>query len=135
MCKHKLIIDECGCFSYSYPFFKTNVSHCLTKEDMECVFDFYDQPITDKCIKKCPLECETVSYEIFTSFDSYPNPGYYTNYLMSKENLKGLTYNDFQTSMAGVYIYYEYMRYTFISENPSKTIVDLLSSVGGKRIF
>ena len=87
-------------------------------------------------IKKNKMECEFFNYEIFTTFDNYPNTGLHLNDLKYKYNLTNylsnqeLTLDLIKSNFACLSIYFKDLKYTFISETPNVTLLDLISSIG-----
>jgi hypothetical protein len=92
--------------------------------------------VISKIISKSPPECESVSYDTFTSTSVYPNPG--SAYARLKNNptvinhfasanisYKELTFERIQSSTASVIIYFEDIRFTRISEKPSRLVCSL----------
>ena len=82
-----------------------------------------------KMLIDCPRECKTVSYEINYSNSNYPSYTEYLNflnnsYLMSKY-LQTPSVEDIKKSMATLYIYYDDLRYTSISQQPKMMFFDL----------
>jgi len=72
---------------------------------------FYEGNISDQCDQYCPLECDSVSYEINSYSKLYKSPIQY-NYTRIKVNYKDL-------------------KYTLISQQPQMQFTDLVSNIGG----
>ena len=70
---------------------------------------FYKKPISSRCEKYCPLECETISHTIVTDSVNYPADS-------------NVTY---------IVIYYNNLKYTSIRQEPKIFVIDLVSMVGG----
>ena len=77
---------------------------CTWKDRMS----FFEQPLVDKCKQYCPLECDSVTYSMVTN--SLPNE---------------------DVNLTEVRIYYESLKYTFMSQIPKTRAFDLISDIGG----
>ena len=78
------------------------------------------------------MECKTSSYYLNTFTLDFPSNGNLT--LKDKTNMfesKFDTFEETQRNFFSLVVYYEELKYTLITENPSMTIVDLVSNVGG----
>ncbi len=87
------------------------------------------------CSKQCPLECEIVS---FTITSMIKNPSSYTgeieifkNQAMEHFNLTNMTNDEFTKNLIWIFVYFEEIKYTEITQIPKTTPVDLASSIGG----
>jgi len=117
--------------------FSNHLGNC-SKEFMKGnIMSFYEtqMDLPMKMLIDCPRECKTVSYEINYSNSNYPSYTEYLNllnnsYLMSKY-LQTPSVEDIKKSMATLYIYYDDLRYTSISQQPKMMFFDLISSIGG----
>ena len=69
---------------------------------------FYEKTLTEKCSQYCPLECDSMHYE-----------------------LSSYIYPDKSRSGIGVYVSYINLKYTLITQQPKKEIIELISAVGG----
>lgn len=136
-CLQEFFLKLCDCNIVNFPRLNESIPYCQGK-NLGCAYGHYYGFIKNhsaECNKKCPLECQTVSYELSTSFANYPSKEH------AKLIKKHLVYNgiaDNKTSIskindnvASVDIYYEEMLYTEMTEVPSQTITGLLSSIGG----
>jgi len=83
-------------------FERKNLSGCIFNRKLE----FFRESILDKCKEYCPLECESVSYTV---------------------NLNMLT-NRNETE---IFIYYQSLKYTLISQLEKEKVFDLISNIGG----
>jgi hypothetical protein len=84
-----------------------NVSDCTFKFKAT----FYETNIADKCEQYCPLECDTVSYEVnsYSKLFGYP-----------------LQYNSTR-----IKVNYKDLKYTLISQQPKMLLTDLIATIGG----
>jgi len=81
---------------------KSNLAGCIFNDKLK----FFRESVLDKCKDYCPLECESVSYTV---------------------NLNTLT-NRNETE---IYIYYQSLKYTLISQLEKEKVFDLISNIGG----
>jgi hypothetical protein len=108
---------------------------------MNCIINTYNDlvhgKINDICIPLCPLECDSISYEISTSFSKFPKLKY-ANELKNNKKIKSkyplgynITYDDLLKNMIAFNVYYNDLKYTKISQIPKTLLVDLISNMGG----
>jgi hypothetical protein len=150
-CKQKFTLTKCDCLSAFYPKIITeNTTHyCGTRDDILCFQTSQIDFRIDECLDLCPPECESVTYDIFTSTSLFPDPGVGFQALKSNsyvvanfrdENISAeeITYEQIRMSVASVSIFFSDIIYTRIEEYPSRLIIDLFAAVGGflgKRTF
>ena len=117
MCKQKQIMNECKCSYMELPEIFGFYKPCITLKDLKCVdmvsakFKFND------CLSDCPLECESTSYELHTSFDEFPNAGLeYRSLKMNPviqkhfKNSKNISLDDLKAIVGCLYVYFEDLR-------------------------
>ena len=114
---------------------------CLDSVQVYCSNDIYMKFLTKNgtqfCSKFCPLECESMSFQITTSFTNYPTKQYADKYLINNPNIKSkfdndsLNYDMIKKSTLSLNIYYEQLSYTEINQKAKTEIVDLVSNIGG----
>lgn len=99
--------------------------------------DYLLQNINEKCLPYCPLECDSVSYQIATSFSKFPNE-HYAKILMESPIVKSkfpdshnITFDDLLNNMIAFNVHYENLKYTSIREVAKMDWVDLVSNIGG----
>jgi hypothetical protein len=88
--------------------------------------------LDQECPLYCPLECDSVSYSVSVFNIDLPNSGNISE--RDQRNwfdFSFQTYEEVQKNFYSIVIYYEDLKYTEISENPSMDISDLISNVGG----
>jgi hypothetical protein len=106
---------------------------CLTKKDLDCIGreikNFIKQGLIDKCIKDwCPLECDSVEYDVTLSTLEYPSRAYFYSNLSKTTSTR---YEDFKREFFFVNVFYSSLEYTFISETRKTSLFDLIAQVGG----
>ena len=98
---------------------------------------FLKEDIDKQCSPSCPLECDSVNYELSLSTASYPTR-VFANVLSRRESIRRhfgenetITYEKLKESVLALDINFAELKYTLISESASKSIVDLIASIGG----
>lgn len=104
--------------------------------------------LTD-CLDSCPHECRAESYDLSTSYSEYPSRVYFDKlrrgvlaplFSINSSSLSHQQQNDneelFQLKMARrsltrVFVYFDEIKYTQITETPTMCFVDLVANVGG----
>ena len=83
LCQQTFIKMTCRCLDASLPIIYTNNEEpiCTSLDSIKCIKSAQTNfsKITNKCVD-CPLECDSVSYNVQTSRSRYPT-SYYTAYL------------------------------------------------------
>lgn len=128
-CIQKHLIDKCNCTMDTIPSFYSS-NNCPFNDD--CLTRYLsDIPYSLRnCVEKCPLECEGKLFDKTISFIKYSNPFFETsNYLGTDSIYFNQTVNS--EDLAVVNIFYKSLTYSSTTENPTKTVIDLLSSIGG----
>lgn len=140
LCQTKYIYDKCNIsmnLVYTWVlFFNKNGSSYI-----DCAYDkreeFFDLDVDEYCGLYCPLECETIKYDIQLTFTQFPTK-YYTEQLASNDKIKALypenynvTQEDLKQTLLSVSIFYDDLGFTQITEDPKMLPVDLVSNMGG----
>lgn len=133
LCEQKLIIEELGCYDLRLPQI-LNATPCYTKELFRAIskikFNF------TKCFDYCPFECSSITYEISTSYGDFPSWNYFwditlEDYEFWKDEIGNLTFDLFKTSVASIFVYFDELKYTDISDSPTMLLPDLIANIGG----
>ena len=125
-------IDYLFNFEYWSKFNKINVSQLSVQW-----LNYYSNNTFKDYLEKCPLECNSMTYEISAFQSDYPSYNEYLNLLnnsalISKFPNGNLTsINELKQSLYKIYIYFENLEYTEISQQPQYTIWNLISNIGG----
>jgi hypothetical protein len=142
VCSHLFALEEskCGCnssihnFNYdcvrqSFDISENDVKICISKY----LNDFSNQYEREKCSKYCPLECNSMSYRINNYFELFPSSGNISS--ISKEYYGLLnnfnTYEEVNKHLTVLYVYFNDLKYTFISEEPKTELFNVISNIGG----
>jgi hypothetical protein len=140
ICIQKSIINECKCYATYFDNLNTIVEPCLTQTQYNCTSKQFNVNVVSDCkFKFCPLECETVKYDLSVSSQAYPSKTYYKSELNNEshrnQSLKylnqSLTFDLMREYSLSFNVYYSDNRYTILTESPKTSIVDLFSQIGG----
>jgi len=87
----------------------------------------------NSCSQYCPLECDSMSYEVNNYLELMPDNGSISN--ATKLDLKYLnqfeTYEQVNKHLVAVRVYYKNLKYTLISEEPKAELFNFISNIGG----
>jgi hypothetical protein len=98
---------------------------------------FIKNKVDDECLKQCPLECDSIEYDLLISSASSLSKQAYQLYQPIIDNSTSrfdefnLTYEEIKERLLILNIYYSKLSYIKISESPKTSIIDLLSNLGG----
>jgi len=140
LCLQQLIIDNCDCYWTRYTNLDSSKLPCLNLTQLYCINDQNNAfEITNECLEECPLECDTVTYDVKTTCLDYPSTTLY-NYLANNtaytQSFLINTGKVFSSTTATSYlisinVFYPFTEYTLITESPKTFIFDLISQIGG----
>ena len=89
------------------------------------------------CSSECPLECDSISYELSLSTANFPTR-IFSKILKQRDTIKSqfepnetISYESLKECVLALDINYAELKYKVISESASKTIIDLIASIGG----
>jgi len=96
-------------------------------------FDQCNNNKTMDCKAKCRLECDQTVFDMTRlTLNKSLKPDDLAKY---RQKLKGkipeMTDSELKLRSLEFYVYFERLEYTMISQTPSMTIIDLVSSIGG----
>lgn len=134
------LILNCGCYDIKY----NNQGHdnpCDTLNEFKCVYlvflDILSTEYKSKLKDKCPLECETVSYEVKQNFIKYPTESYVKGLQKSDKiksifgNQTNITLEFLREKILFLNFYYNDLKQIEITESPNLTWDVLISGIGG----
>ena len=122
LCIQEQIIAKCQCYDLEYPNLNTALKPCLNLADFSCLDDRKKNFNVGECRQNsCPLECETVNYEL--SLSQLVNPGLKEYVTLSSSTIlslsqklgTNLTYELFKSMWVSVKVFYPTLQYTQIS--------------------
>jgi amiloride-sensitive sodium channel subunit alpha len=128
-CDKKAMIEACGC-GYD--------KVCqLSDQTPKICYDAYYYPsgILSKCNQECPVECNQVSFQtkrvdIELDIDN-DVVHYYKSTLTEKFNISEYTDDEFKKRVTRMYIYFDKLEITEITQSPSISLTSLIANVGG----
>lgn len=133
------LIHSINCSNSSLSYFQDCLSKNISTDYIiKKYFEFFANEIYKKYVQFCPLECDSVSYQVSSlSTLLYPSYNQYLT-LMKNTNLvaklpkgKNTSLNELRESVLEVNINYGNFMTTHISENAKIEPWDLVSTVGG----
>jgi hypothetical protein len=137
----RMIIENCKCFHTKFKNLFSLTQPCLNLSQYECMTkQFITHDHTLKCLEECPLECESVSYDLQSSSLEYPSIQYFNTFKrdtsfsilhQNQFNLNLSTYEQFKECFLAVNIFYPFLQYNKITIAPKLTVIDLISQIGG----
>jgi hypothetical protein len=139
LCYQRHIQNKCKCFSSVSTRIHETLA-CLNSTQIDCLMNIYQNFDINSCSLDCPLECEFVSYNFQVSSVIYPSLEYYNMFkndsgaienFSTKFEITMPAYESFREYFYAINIYYSSLKYTYISESPQMTVLNLLSSLGG----
>lgn len=93
--------------------------------------------VSEVCSPSCPLECDSIAYEVSNSFSKFPNV-IYASELKRHPKIKSkfphgynITYIDLKDTVIAFNVFYKDLKYTEITQTAKTNIEDLLSDLGG----
>ena len=139
-CFQEKVITLCNCTSPNdYPLHQSNMPSCETGNSCYTGLnnEFSDNNYVKlHCLPRCPLQCNRTEYK--TSVNSIQLVGnMYVPRIRSKPSLledfvvRELNSETARQSVLRVYIFYDPLSYTQLTEFPNMTRFSLLSSIGG----
>ena len=140
LCVQQLIMNICNCTysGFDNPIVNTTVRPCLTLDDFNCYTDMFYQFDPIECeSRSCPLECNTVEYDLQVSSLIDPSTDKYYgecnpyHYIPECYADTSMTYDDYRTLYVTFNVYYPSLKYTLIDVTPAMSIFSLLSNIGG----
>ena len=140
MCSQQKINDICGCNYPRYLILNKNIPTCINLTQSNCVLTQISSfSLSRECIEQCPLECNTITYDVELSSLEYPSQSLYINlvnsssFVTSFENYTGRVFSleSMKKNVISLKIYYPFMFYTLITESPKTNFFDLLAQIGG----
>ncbi|CAF0708691.1 unnamed protein product [Brachionus calyciflorus] len=138
LCVQKFIKDSCGCVDPKLPNIYKSVPYCATLSLLNCISNSRIEYLkkSDEC-KECPLECDSVDYQLRTSKSRYPTM-YYTNYLRYQTDLVSrfplttvVSDNHIQKNIVLLNVFYDDLATTYVHEIQEVSADALFGTIGG----
>jgi hypothetical protein len=141
------INEKCGCSLVSLGNLHNAPGCAVDSWDCaeETTSDYYKNQIEVKYANLCPVECDSIDYDMTTSL-SRPFTNNFQGSLvkrfktLAKQNYTGLEIKRFvenstseyvANSVIQMYVYYNYLHYSQLDELPKYTPIKLVSNIGG----
>ena len=141
LCVQQIIIKQCQCYASFSANLSALVGPCLSSQNLNCLLDQFNNFDLASCqALSCPLECDTIKYDLAVSSHLYPSKRYYENELNKNELVlnysleylnKSLTYDMMREYSYSFSVYYPHMEYTLLTETPKTSIADFFAQIGG----
>ena len=140
LCTHLFALHESNC----------SCNSTLDDFERDCVKKFYQQDTTtftcvsdflnnfrrnlrqEKCLNYCPLECDSMSFTIFSYVEQYPQSGMISDKIKADYSLE--LYDKFEEvnkHLVVLYVYYDDLEYVVVSQEPKTETFNLISNIGG----
>lgn len=142
--------DECFQLCQNLKYIETSKCHCdlnslddviktscmnrrTTSEDIinctrEFLQTFQKSNPFELCSEYCPLECDSIKYDVTHDHMPLPSTGPVSNSFYLK---KFRTYENVSRNFFALNVFYEELKYTLITQHPKMQIFGLVSSIGG----
>ena len=145
VCYRHLALTECKCFDdilKPFPEKTITVKYCKTEEELKCIDSLYEEIVLKRnpiynCSYFCPLECVNAYFQFGSYYANFPKAAY-ANILFKNKSAalnalvgRPLTSNEFGRNLVQLNIYFEFLNYQYVSQDPTLTWMTLLSNVGG----
>ena len=142
LCYQQSVVSLCSCYDPQYPnaFPNSSLTVCQTTSQLFCmtnqqkVFETNGTNAFPNCTNNCPLECNSINYDLTLSTASYPT-NFYLNWLLLQNTLTSKystkSNNSIQVSVAKINVFYNDMFYMSLTESPAITWDILLGTIGG----
>jgi len=124
-CNSTLNDFEVNCIRNVNTILETNEQKCMARY----LKDFRKKYQNEKCSQYCPLECESMNYIINTYNEQFPSTGS----VSKKHNFPAEynTYAEIKKHFIEIFVYYNDLKYTVISEEPKAELFNFISNIGG----
>ena len=142
LCQTQYIIKSCNLTSSPLGFpWELDFGNFSTKIYFDCAAKEYGNFITKNihefCKLDCPLECNSIDFNIEVMTSLFPNENY-AKELMNNSKIKSkypagynITLEDLSKSLVQFSVYYKNFDYTLVSQTPKQELVDCVSNFGG----
>lgn len=127
ICVEEFMGKSCNC---------TGESCFNNTESEECINSIYNEfqvdniSIPKSCYLDCPLECDTINYNIQSNYVGVPPDEFIANELIKNSN-ETVTIEEVKKNGIFISVYYSSLDYTLIKQIPKTELFDIVSNVGG----
>ena len=129
LCVQLETISQCGCyFTGEDNPLKHKTKPCLNLSEYDCYVNVFFKFNPAECASVyCPLECNSIEYDLSLSSTISPTLNEYNSLNVSSS----LTYEEWRTQNVHINVFYSKLEYTFIEETPAMTLTSLIANLGG----
>jgi hypothetical protein len=151
LCLQVSIINQCNCThpAYDNPYgSNSSIKQCIDLDDYYCfdpVINGFDS--TDCATNSCPLECESIEYDL--SLSSLVNPSFlswyetgmcnfykdlcysYIDYYGNGAEIWDTNWENYKNHFVKFNVFYKSLSYTEIDTSPATTVSTLVANLGG----
>jgi hypothetical protein len=141
LCSNLFALKEsnCGCNSSFENFIKNCIRRFYEPEGNDtkhCIADYLEKFRKDlqykNCKNYCPTECNTMRFTMNSYYESLPTTGNISSLRKKEYSLERYeNYEQVQKHYVSIYVYYQELKYTLISEEPKTELFSFISSIGG----
>ena len=135
LCYQEFLMDFCDCYDHTLPnFTPANYSTCPKFIDSlyNCQYLikklFYNGKNDEHCLKRCPKECEYMTYSTTVSYLQFPTNSYLDIMKLLKRNGK---IDSATESLLALNVFYESSSFKKITENPAIETTIFATNIGG----
>ena len=129
LCTQKFIIRKCGCYFTGFNNPNSNeIKPCSNLTEYNCTLKALNYVDIVECASEyCPLECDSIQYDLTVSSLIYPSLDDYNSLNISSS----ISYEEWRTKKIVIQVYYSELDYTLIQETPAMTLASLIAYLGG----
>ena len=134
VCLQNIIIENCKCFYGGLPILKKGYAPCFMPNETGCFYASYynnSAKLGNKCMLECPLECDSISYDLSSSIMDFPDEHFFQDIQRGSELYKQMSLAEFKKTHVFLNIFFKSKEYLEIRESPKTKFVDLVSNLGG----
>ena len=133
VCIMRQVLDTCKC---SYPGLKGEETKISCDFKRDCIKDqFNNSEYKKECAKWCPLECTTTLFKVdvqsirFNPVEAKLNRD--SKRIAKNYEIKNLTSDELKLRILSIFVFYDDLKYTKITQILKITVADMVSLIGG----
>ena len=141
LCLQQYITQKCGCYYTKYHMYY-QAKACFNLTELICINEIelgFANGYSQKCLSRCPLECDSVTYDYSVSTLDFPSREFYETSINDSSFYKNIsdafgtnaTYDLYKENFLSLNVFLSSNKYTKIMEMPKITSTDLISGIGG----
>lgn len=141
-CQQMLIIEKIGCADLRLPNI-LNATSCTTPEQFQMLENISETGLNlPSCFEYCPYECDSVYFSLGLSIAKFPSKSYYKQLIKGSRgrffaqafnvsSFANVTFDMLSESVFSLFIYFDEITTTEISEAPTLEWFSLIAGIGG----